>query len=182
LNGDFAKATITFDRRGRSALPRTRPQPRVIDLRHAETAWGDVALTAKRDDGPLPRTLATGTAVGKSARYGPMMADHWRKNAGFIPPNFSPPSGTNASRGWLKCLATRMGWIWGHQREGREKMSIGFIPLRPCAQIILPEARQRPQAAAARIICCPVGAQSSAAITVFLTASIIPRRMARVRV
>ncbi|MGY9037248.1 DUF2125 domain-containing protein [Sulfitobacter sp. M13] len=129
-----AKATITFDRLwDRSALGRTRPQPRVIDLRHAELAWGDVALTLQGTMAVAEDGLATGTLSVKAQDW-PMMLT-MAENAGFIPPSFRPQA-----EQMLKGLAQMSGNTNGLDldisvKDG--KMSMGFIPLGRAPKIIL---------------------------------------------
>lgn len=129
-----AKATITFDRLwDRKALGRTRPQPRVIDLRHAELAWGDIALTLRGTIAVAEDGLATGT-LSVAAQDWPTMLT-MAESAGYIPPNFRPQA-----EQMLKGLAQMSGNTDALDlditvKDG--KMSMGFIPLGRAPKIIL---------------------------------------------
>ncbi|MCF7748657.1 DUF2125 domain-containing protein [Sulfitobacter sp. M39] len=129
-----AKATITFDRLwDRKALGRTRPQPRVIDLRHAELAWGDIALSLNGTIAVAEDGLATGT-LSVAAQDWPTMLI-MAESAGYIPPNFRPQA-----EQMLKGLAQMSGNTDALDlditvKDG--KMSVGFIPLGRAPKIIL---------------------------------------------
>ncbi len=129
-----ADLTVTFDRIwDRRALGRTRPQPRMIDLRQALVIWGDVEILATGNIAVNLEGLATGTVSIK--------AENWRaildmvENAGYLPPNMRPQA---------EQMLTGLAQMTGNTtrldltlslKEGR--MSMGFIPLGRAPRIIL---------------------------------------------
>ena len=117
----------------RKALGRTRPQPRVIDLRHAELVWGDIALSLSGTIAVAEDGLATGT-LSVAAQDWPTMLT-MAESAGYIPPNFRPQA-----EQMLKGLAQMSGNTDALDlditvKDG--KMSMGFIPLGRAPKIIL---------------------------------------------
>lgn len=129
-----ADMTVTFDRLwDRRALERSRPQPRVIDIKLAQFIWGEVELRGTGNLTVDEEGLASGTVTVKAENW-PTILD-MVGNAGYLPANMRPQA-----EQMLKGLAQMNGQTTGLDltitlQAGR--MSMGFLPLGRAPRIIL---------------------------------------------
>ena len=126
--------TVTFDRLwDRRALERSRPQPRVIDIKLAQFIWGEIELRGTGNLTVDEEGLASGTVTVKAENW-PTILD-MVGNAGYLPANMRPQA-----EQMLKGLAQMNGQTTGLDltitlQAGR--MSMGFLPLGRAPRIIL---------------------------------------------
>lgn len=130
-----AAMTVTFDRVwDRRALSRRRPQPRAIQLSHAQFVWGSVEIRASGEITVDEKGLATG-AVSVQAEDWPVMLD-MAQSAGYLRADFRPQA-----EQMLAALAQMSGQTTALDltitlKDGR--MSMGFVPLGRAPRIVLP--------------------------------------------
>jgi hypothetical protein len=127
-------ATVRFDRPwGIDALERTAPQPRKIDLKLAEAAWGNLRLFAAADLDVDVDGVPTGTVN--------LQAENWQDmldlamDAGLLPPQLRSQAqdGLNMLAGMSgdpTALDVQLNFRGGF-------MMVGFIPVGPAPRLII---------------------------------------------
>ena len=126
--------SVAFDKVwDRSALNRSRPQPRAITLDLLQFVWGDVKIQASGDLTIDAAGLATGTVSVKAENW-PALLD-MAQNAGYVRQDFRPQA-----EQMLGALAQMSGKTNGLDLaitldDGR--MSMGFIPLGRAPRILI---------------------------------------------
>lgn len=129
-----ARATVTFNQVwDKRALGRARPQPRVIDLRKAELAWGDVSIVLRGNLAVAEDGLLSG-ALSLQAEDWPTMLN-MAEAAGYLPASFRPQAEQMLKA--LSAMSANPTALDLNISVTDGKMSMGFIPLGRAPRIIL---------------------------------------------